>query len=44
MSVRKAHDIGHMVKGELMRSIPRIIDVLVHIEPAQGRGAAGIDK
>lgn len=42
MPVKKAHEIGHMVKKELMRSIPRIMDVLVHIEPAQGRGDAGM--
>ena len=33
MPVRKAHDIGHHVKDELIAAPLGIVDVLVHIEP-----------
>lgn len=35
MSVRKGHEIAHAVKSALLASESRLIDVLVHIEPAQ---------
>ena len=34
ISVREGHDIAHDVKRAIRASDPRIVDVLVHIEPA----------
>jgi cation diffusion facilitator family transporter len=36
ISVRDGHRIAHAVKGAIQETDPRIADVLVHIEPAQG--------
>ncbi|MFH1897066.1 MAG: cation diffusion facilitator family transporter [Candidatus Desantisbacteria bacterium] len=33
ISVRLGHEIGHMVKNTICLSNPRIVDVLVHVEP-----------
>jgi cation diffusion facilitator family transporter len=33
MSVRDGHDIAHEVKNAILSTDPRIVDVLVHIEP-----------
>lgn len=33
LSVREGHDIAHQVKDVILRSNPRIYDVLIHIEP-----------
>lgn len=33
LSVRRAHDIAHRVKGTIMAQRPQIADVLIHIEP-----------
>jgi cation diffusion facilitator family transporter len=33
LSVRQGHDIAHDVKNVILRSNPRIYDVLIHIEP-----------
>lgn len=33
LSVRQGHDIAHQVKDVILRSNPRIYDVLIHIEP-----------
>lgn len=33
LSVREGHRIAHQVKDEILKEIPRINDVLVHIEP-----------
>ena len=33
LSVRQGHDIAHDVKDVILRSNPRIYDVLIHIEP-----------
>ncbi len=38
MSVRDAHLISHQVKDAVMRAMPRVVDVLVHIEPTGGGG------
>ena len=40
ISVRCGHQIAHRVKEALRRANPRILDVLVHIEPAGEGGAA----
>jgi cation diffusion facilitator family transporter len=37
ISVRDGHRIAHAVKGAIQETDPRIVDVLVHIEPAQRR-------
>jgi cation diffusion facilitator family transporter len=34
MTVKRSHQIAHDVKDAIRRSIPRVHDVLVHIEPA----------
>jgi divalent metal cation (Fe/Co/Zn/Cd) transporter len=34
MSVREAHALSHRVKDAVRGAVPRIADVLVHIEPA----------
>ena len=36
ISVREGHHIAHEVKRAIQQTDPRIADVLVHIEPAQG--------
>lgn len=33
ITVTEGHRIGHEVKGRLMEKIPRLIDVVVHLEP-----------
>jgi len=38
MSVREAHLISHQVKDAVMGAMPRVVDVLVHIEPTGGGG------
>jgi cation diffusion facilitator family transporter len=35
MSVREAHALSHRVKDAVMGQMPRVADVLVHIEPAE---------
>ena len=37
ISVRDGHRIAHAVKGAIQETDPRIVDVLVHVEPAQRR-------
>lgn len=32
-TVRRGHEIGHMVKDEIMRQKPNVYDVLTHVEP-----------
>ncbi len=34
MTVRDAHEVSHRVKDAVMAAMPRVADVLVHIEPA----------
>jgi cation diffusion facilitator family transporter len=36
MTVENAHQIAHAVKDRVRKNIPRVRDVLVHIEPAKG--------
>jgi cation diffusion facilitator family transporter len=39
MTVQRSHDIAHEVKDNIRSQIPRVRDVLVHIEPSrQGKG------
>jgi cation diffusion facilitator family transporter len=35
ISVHEGHEIAHRVKAAIQQSNPRVVDVLVHIEPAQ---------
>ncbi|HLU86312.1 MAG TPA: cation diffusion facilitator family transporter [Taishania sp.] len=35
ISVYKGHDISHRLKAELIKTIPEIANVLIHIEPAK---------
>ena len=35
LSVREGHEIGHAVKEHLMKRMPQITDVTVHLEPRQ---------
>ncbi len=37
MSVREAHELTHQVAAALRRSFPRVEDVVIHTEPADGR-------
>jgi divalent metal cation (Fe/Co/Zn/Cd) transporter len=37
MTVQRSHDIAHTVKDKVRETLPRIKDVLVHIEPAKGK-------
>jgi cation diffusion facilitator family transporter len=39
MSVREGHEIAHLVKDALLHSDLRILDALVHIEPADGESS-----
>ncbi len=34
MTVQRSHDIAHLVKDQIRSQIPRVRDVLIHIEPA----------
>jgi divalent metal cation (Fe/Co/Zn/Cd) transporter len=34
ISVREGHELAHRVKEAIRATDPRIVDVLVHIEPA----------
>jgi divalent metal cation (Fe/Co/Zn/Cd) transporter len=34
ISVRDGHEIAHEVKAAIQRADPRVVDVLVHVEPA----------
>ncbi|MBN8711533.1 MAG: hypothetical protein BGO12_07280 [Verrucomicrobia bacterium 61-8] len=34
LSVREGHSIGHLVKKRVQNEVPRVIDTVVHIEPA----------
>ena len=36
MTVQRSHEIAHMVKDQVRDNLPRIKDVLIHIEPAKG--------
>jgi len=40
-TVRSGHDIAHYVKDRIMRIIPSVRDVAVHVEPFSGTAAAG---
>jgi divalent metal cation (Fe/Co/Zn/Cd) transporter len=37
LSVRKGHRIAHEMKSAILNAYPRIAEVLVHIEPTEGR-------
>jgi divalent metal cation (Fe/Co/Zn/Cd) transporter len=34
MTVQRSHEIAHQVKDNVRSQVPRVRDVLVHIEPA----------
>ena len=38
MTVQRSHEIAHEVKDKIREQLPRVRDVLVHIEPATKRG------
>jgi cation diffusion facilitator family transporter len=40
MTVKKSHEIAHEVKDKIREQIPRVRDVLVHIEPSGQGGSA----
>jgi cation diffusion facilitator family transporter len=45
MTVQHSHDIAHEVKDRIRAQLPRVRDVLVHIEPAKGgRESAANEK
>jgi cation diffusion facilitator family transporter len=35
ISVREGHDIAHRLKDHLMKALPEIVDVLIHVEPKE---------
>ena len=37
MSLHDAHEVSHDVKNAIMRALPNVRDVLVHMEPDEGR-------
>jgi cation diffusion facilitator family transporter len=37
MTVERSHEIAHAVKDRICAQLPRVRDVLVHIEPARGK-------
>jgi divalent metal cation (Fe/Co/Zn/Cd) transporter len=41
VTVSSAHDIAHAVKDRIMRDIPSVRDVVVHVESFRGTGGAG---
>ncbi len=41
MPVREAHAIAHRIKDRIRERFPRVLDVLIHIEPATAEGPKG---
>jgi len=41
MTVRRSHEIAHNVKDKIRAQIPRVRDVLVHVEPPRRKAEAG---
>ncbi len=37
MTVQRSHEIAHEVKDTIRERLPRVRDVLIHIEPAKER-------
>lgn len=35
ITVREGHDIAHRLKDHLMKNLPEIVDVLIHVEPQE---------
>jgi len=33
--VREGHRIAHAVEGEILKAVPQVSEVLVHVEPAE---------
>ena len=33
ISVKQGHDIAHKLKEQLMKELPQVADVLIHVEP-----------
>ncbi len=44
LTVERAHAIAHQVKDHLRAQLPKVRDVLVHIEPARGREGEKVRK
>ncbi len=43
MTVEQAHDIAHHVKDRIREEIPKVVEVLIHVEPYPRRLHSGID-
>lgn len=43
MRVADAHDLGHVVRQQILDRAPAVSDVLVHIEPSRGERKEGVD-
>jgi divalent metal cation (Fe/Co/Zn/Cd) transporter len=41
LTVRRGHEIAHSVKDRIMRDIPSVRDVVVHVEPFGWTAGAG---
>jgi divalent metal cation (Fe/Co/Zn/Cd) transporter len=35
LTVREGHKIAHQVKAHIMQTVPRVAEVLVHVEPEE---------
>lgn len=44
MSVRRAHELAHLVRAHIFDRVPRVGDVVVHIEPAPAPAATQADS
>ena len=36
LSLREAHDLGGRVRSRIVKAVPSVVDVLVHMEPLEG--------
>ena len=44
LSVREGHRIAHLVENSVLRELPQVSEVLVHVEPEEELAAKGIGR
>src|ERR1017187_4465173 len=44
LSVREGHRIAHLVKDSVLKELPQISEVLVHVEPEEELAAKGLTR
>ena len=49
LSVREGHRLAHKVEAEVLKALPRVSEVLVHVEPeeelaVEGQRTAGLNR